>query len=90
MLQHARRGVRPATCSRLCRLPHRPSSPFFLLQYVKIAQFQIVLGLCGLATLWRAAAMPSIGGAAGLSIPDTTGDVVGIISVAVYLVACMA
>lgn len=46
--------------------------------------FTIVLGLAGLAVLWRAAALPSIGGAAGLSIPNATGDVLTIFTVVLY------
>ena len=57
-------------------LPH----PSCRLQHVKILQFNIVLGLCGLAVLFRAAAMPAIGGRAGLSLSDATGDVLAIIA----------
>lgn len=48
------------------------------LQHVKIMHFNIVLGLAGLAVVWRAASLPAIGGAAGLAIPSTTGDVLTI------------
>lgn len=42
-----------------------------------------MLGVCGLAVVWRAAALPAVGGAAGLSIPNTTGDVLAIMAVVV-------
>lgn len=44
--------------------------------------FNIVLGLAGLAACYRAAAYPTIGGVAGLSLGNTTGDVVTIIAAA--------
>lgn len=53
-------------------------------QHAKIALFQAVLGLAGLAALFRAAAMPGVGGAAGLSLGDSTGDVLAIIAVVAY------
>ena len=40
-----------------------------------------MLGICGLAAVWRAASLPAVGGAAGLSIPSTTGDVLAIMAV---------
>jgi len=40
--------------------------------------FNIVLGLAGLAVVWRAASLPDIGGAAGLAVSPTTGDVLTI------------
>ena len=61
-----------------------PASRLPPLQHVKAMHFTIVLGLAGLAVLWRAAALPSIGGAAGLSIPNATGDVLTIFTVVLY------
>lgn len=59
------------------------------LQHTKIAHFNAVLGLCGLAVVWRAASLPAIGGAAGLSVSNTVGDVLTIIAVAAYCLMCM-
>ncbi|KAL4531957.1 hypothetical protein Ndes2437B_g02386 [Nannochloris sp. 'desiccata'] len=55
-----------------------------IFKHVKIAHFNMILGFCGLAALWRMAAMRNIGGAAGLSISNTPGDVFTIISVSLY------
>ena len=55
------------------------------MQHVKVMHYNLVLGLCGLAVLWRAAALPTIGGAAGLSVTNAVGDVLGIAAVVVYL-----
>ncbi len=53
-------------------------------KHVKIAHFNMILGFCGLAVLWRMAAMPDIGSAAGFNISNTPGDVFAIISVILY------
>ncbi len=59
-----------------------PPPPFGVApQHTKITQFNAVLGVCGLAAVWRAASLPVVGGAAGLSIPSTTGDVLTIMAV---------
>jgi hypothetical protein len=75
-------GTTCGTSSTLFFLSLRrdPPTPFGALQHVKILQFNIVLGLCGLAVLFRAAAMPDIGGRAGLSLSDATGDVLAIVA----------
>jgi tellurite resistance protein TehA-like permease/glutaredoxin-related protein len=57
-----------------------------IFKHVKIAHFNMILGFCGLAVLWRLAAIPSIGGAAGLSISNAPGDVFVIISVILYAI----
>ncbi|PSC71350.1 C4-dicarboxylate ABC transporter [Micractinium conductrix] len=62
---------------------------FNVLKHTKIAHFNAVLGLCGLAVVWRAASLPAIGGAAGLSVSNTVGDVLTIIAVAAYCLMCM-
>ena len=53
-------------------------------QHAKIALFQAVLGLAGLAALFRAAAMPGVGGAAGLAVSQSAADVLAIIAVVAY------
>ncbi|KAL4449458.1 hypothetical protein ABPG77_007102 [Micractinium sp. CCAP 211/92] len=52
-----------------------------VIKHTKITLFNAVLGVCGLAAVWRAASLPVVGGAAGLSIPSTTGDVLAIMAV---------
>eukprot|EP00887_Chlorella_sp_A99_P002932 scaffold24.g2932.t1 len=57
---------------------------FHPVKHVKMMQFNAALGLCGLAALWRAAAAPALGGAAGLAISHSVGDALAIIAVAFY------
>lgn len=44
----------------------------------------MVLGLFGLAALFRAAALPGVGGAAGLALGPGTADVLTIMAVVAY------
>lgn len=60
-----------------------------LLQHVKMAQFNVVLGLFGLAALWRAAALPAIGGGAKLHISHTVGDVLAVMAVVLYVLMAL-
>ena len=55
-------------------------------QHVKMVHFNIVLALCGLAVMWRIAATPSIGGAAGMSVSNAPGDAFAIIGTIAYCI----
>ena len=56
------------------------------MQHVKIVHFNIVLGFCGLAVLWRVAALPSVGGAAGLNVSQIPGNVILIMGTIAYCI----
>jgi hypothetical protein len=57
-----------------------------MIKYAKVTHFNIVLAVCGLAALWRAAALPELGGAAGLNVSNSVGDVFAIAGTVIYVI----
>lgn len=57
-------------------------------QYVKIQFFLFVLGMCGLAVMWRSAAT-GVGAAAGLAISQTVGDVLAVLAAVAYILVSL-